>query len=241
MLERIQEMITKAPQPIRLMAVEQVVTKDGKVDWRLRDNPRGELKVYRERSANETYYIGADVGVGVRDPENSDWSVAQVLDSQKRQVAVWRGQVTPDYYARVLCALGYYYNVAMLAPERNNHGLLVCVRVWKDHNYPNVFQDIVEGQQADRETLDIGFYTSVSSKPLIIDKLRGEVRLNEIEINDHDTLQEMLSFIVTDTGKMEAEQGSYDDCVMALAIANHIHEGKFTPVNVTDEYYVEAI
>jgi hypothetical protein len=81
----------------------------------------------------------------------------------------------------------------------------------------------------------------VSSKPLIIDKLRGEVREGEIEINDKTTLQEMLSFIVTDSGKMQAEEGSYDDCVMALAIANHIHEGKFTPVNVTDEYYVEAI
>jgi hypothetical protein len=241
MLERIHHMLDKAPEPIRLMAVEQVVTEEGKVDWRLRDNPRGELKVFRERDPNETYYIGADVGVGIRDPEKSDYSVAQVLDGQKRQVAVWRGQVTPDYYAQVLCALGYHYNIAMLAPERNNHGLLVCVRVWKDLNYPNVFQDIVEGQQADRETLDIGFYTSVASKPLIIDKLRGEVRLDEIEINDKVTLQEMLSFIVTDNGKMQAEEGSYDDCVMSLAIANHIHEGKFTPVNVTDEYYVEAI
>jgi hypothetical protein len=241
MLERIQEMIAKAPEPLRLMAVEQVVTSEGKVDWRLVDNPRGELKVFRERDPNENYCIGADVGVGVRDPENSDWSVAQVLDSQKRQVAVWRGQVTPDYYAQVLTTLGYYYNIALLGPERNNHGLLVCVRVWKDMNYPRVFQDVVEGQQADRETLDIGFYTSVSSKPLIIDKLRGEVREREIELYDKTTLQEMLSFIVTDSGKMQAEEGNYDDCVMSLAIANHIHEGKFTPVHVTDDFYCDAI
>jgi hypothetical protein len=115
------------------------------------------------------------------------------------------------------------------------------VRLWKDLNYPNCFTDLKEGQMADRETLDIGFQTNVSSKPLIIDKLRGEVREREIEINDHTTLSEMLSFVVTESGKMEAEQGCYDDTVMALAIANHIHEGKWSPVDVTDDYYYHAI
>jgi hypothetical protein len=51
----------------------------------------------------------------------------------------------------------------------------------------------------------------------------------------------MLSFVVTDSGKMEGEQGCYDDCVMALAIANHIHEGMWAPIVVTDEYYATAI
>jgi hypothetical protein len=242
MLERIHEMLEKAPEPIRRMAVEQVVNDKDEVVWKLQDNPRGELLVYRELDPKETYYIGADVGVGIRDPEKSDFSVAQILDSQKRQVAVWRGQVTPDYYATVLTTLGYHYNIALLAPERNGHGLLVCVRVWKDQLYPNVFTDVKEGnQQGDRETLDIGFQSNVSSRPLIVDKLRGEVRTNEITLYDKTTLNEMLSFVVTDSGKMQAEDGCYDDCVMALAIANHIHEGKFTPVDVTDDYYCEAI
>jgi hypothetical protein len=231
-MERLQEMLKKAHDPIARMAVD-----NGKV----LEHPRGELKVYVKKSETDTYYIGADVSVGVRNPEKSDWCVAQVLDSQKRQVAVWRGQVTPDEYARVLKALGFYYNMAIVAPERNGHGLLVCVRLWKDLEYPNIFMDLKEGQMADRETLDIGFQTNVSSKPLIIDKLRGEVANSQIEIYDKTTLQEMLSFVVTDTGKMEGEQGCFDDCVMALAIANHIHEGKWTPVVVTDEFYSEAI
>jgi hypothetical protein len=33
--------------------------------------------------------------MGVRD---GDWSIAQVLDSEKRQVAVFRAQVHPDYF-----------------------------------------------------------------------------------------------------------------------------------------------
>jgi hypothetical protein len=230
--EVIQEYLNKAPAPLKRMAVE-----NGKVI----EHSRGELFVYREKDDKEQYYIGADVSVGIKDPEKSDFCVAQVLDSQKRQVATWRGQVTPDHYARVLNALGYYYNVAMIAPERNGHGLLVCVRLWKDLNYPNCFTDLKEGEIADRETLNIGFQTNVASKPLIIDKLRGDVRNRDIEINDQTTLQEMLSYVVTETGKMTGEAGCFDDCVMALAIANHIHDGKWVPIQVTDDFYVEAI
>ncbi len=228
----VQQMLNKAPEPLYRMAVEE-----GKVV----EHPRGELKVYVERDPNETYYIGADVSVGIKDPDKSDYCVAQVLDSQKRQVAVWRGQVNPDYYARTLAALGYYYNIALIAPERNGHGLLVCVRLWKDLSYPSVFMDLREGQMADQDTMNLGFNTNVSSKPLIIDKLRGEVRERQIEIYDKTTLHEMLSFIVTESGKMEAEAGCYDDTVMSLAIANHVHEGKFTPIHVSDEFYSHAI
>jgi hypothetical protein len=235
------DMRKTAPAPLKRMAVEQVPDGKGVVQWKVVDHPRGELWVYRERDPAATYYIGADVSVGIKDPDSSDWCVAQVLDNEKRQVAMWRGQVTPDHYAHVLKALGEHYNLAMIAPERNGHGLLVCVRLWKDLNYGNCFMDLKEGQMADRETLDIGFQTNVSSKPLIIDKLRGEVRERQIAIYDQTTLSEMLSFVVTESGKMEAEQGTYDDTVMALAIANHIHEGSWTPVTVTDDYYAEAV
>jgi hypothetical protein len=230
--ERIQEMIEAAPSPLRLLGLE---------GGRFVDDPRGELKLYREVDPGETYVIGADVAVGIKDPDKSDYCVAQVLDSDKRQVAVWRGQVNPDYYARTLSALGQMFNMAQIAPERNGHGLLVCVRLWKDLLYPNVFMDLKEGQMADLDTLNLGFQTNVSSKPLIIDKLRGDVREKQITVYDETTLREMLAFIVTESGKMQAEDGNFDDCVMALAIANHIHEGKYTPIPVTDAYYVEAI
>ena len=50
-----------------------------------------------------------------------------------------------------------------------------------------------------------------------------------------------MTYVVTEEGKMEAEAGCHDDTTMALAIANFGHEGRFTPVEVTDDYYTEAI
>jgi hypothetical protein len=230
--EVLQDMLAKAHAPITRMSVEL---------GKLVEHSRGELLVYHKREETAQYYVGADVAVGIRDPDKGDWCVAQVLDQSKRQVAVWRGQVTPDEYARVLFALGTYYNLALVAPERNGHGLLVCVRLHKDMNYPNIFMDLKEGALADRETLDLGFQTNISSRPLIIDKLRGYVRSREIQIYDHQTLTELLSFVSTETGKMQGESGCFDDCVLSLAIAAHVAGEAWCPISVGDEYYSEAI
>ena len=241
------ERLKDPKKPIKQMAVEEVY--DHKTNKRLplrklREHPRGELKVYKEREPNESYTIGADVGMGLRagvKGRPSDPSVAQVLDSQLRQVAVWRGTVHPDIFAEILVALGYYYNEALLVPERNNHGLVTCVEL-RDRQYPNLYLDITEGTiEADRETLNIGVFTSEKTKPLMIDKLRAFDRNREIEINDTQTLEEMLTFVVTESGKMEAEGGAHDDCVMALALAAYASDGRWEPVTVTDDFYTHAI
>lgn len=219
----------KAPLPMYSMGlVNETIQKD----------PRGELLVYREFDPKETYTIAADVAMGVR---GGDYSVAQVLDSKKRQVAVFRAHIHPDYFATTLAALGYYYNTALIAVESNHHGLLTCTRLSKDLSYPAFWTEVVHDKIDDRDTVNLGFRTTVKSKPLIIDQLRASMRECEIELNDRQTIQEMLTFIVTDTGAMEAEEGCYDDTVMALAICNYLHEGVFEPVESSDDFYIPAI
>jgi len=222
-------LLDKCPSPIKRMAVEE-----GSVI----EHSRGELLVYKDLDPKDVYTIGADVSAGVR---NGDYSVAQVLNGDKEQVAVWHGHIHPDAFASVLAALGYYYNTALIAPERNAHGILTCVRLYKDLQYPKVFLDVTEGQVADRDTLNIGFLTNVKTKPLIIDRLRAAVRDGDIVINDQTTLKEMLTYVVTESGSMEAEKGCFDDCIMALAIANHLHLRRATPITVIDDFYAEAV
>jgi hypothetical protein len=237
-------------QPITLMSVEPVYDeKSGKeLPLRiLREDPRGELKVFYPVDPSQTYVIGADVGMGIKGQQkgggrkDGDPSVAQILDSQKRQVAVWRGIVHPDVFAKILIALGYHYNSALVAPERNNHGLVTCIAL-RDADYPYLYTDLAEGTlEAGKETIKLGFLTNEASKPLIIDGLRASDRQREIEINDETTLKEMMTFVVTEAGKMEADGNMHDDCVMSLAIANYAHEGVWSPVAVTDEFYSDAI
>jgi len=201
-------------------------------------NRRGELSTYLPHNAGEQYVIGADVAMGVR---NGDFSVAQVLDSKKRQVATWRGQVHPDYFAEVLYALGTYYNKAFICVENNSHGILTCTRLGKDMAYPNFYTEVQHDKITDRETVKLGFSTTAKTKPLIIDQLRAAMREGEIELNDKTTIREMLTYIVTESGAMEAEASCFDDCVVSLALANYVHEGAWEPVEVPEELYIEMV
>lgn len=222
------ERLRHVPAPIRRAAVDAAGVSE---------NSRGELTIYHDVEQGEVYTIGADVAGGHVD---GDYSVAQILDGKKRQVAVWRGRVDPDYFATILYELGKYYNYARIAVESNSHGLLTAIRLGKDLCYPNVYTDIGEEDVVDRFSQKLGFRTTAKTRPLIIDRLRAAIRDGEIEINDRETLQEMLTFSVNAEGKMRAEPGKYDDLVMSLCIANHVHVRSYAPVPVSDDHYITA-
>ena len=206
-------------------------------DWV--NHSRGELTTYIGHRPGENYVIGADVAMGVR---GGDFSVAQVLDSKKRQVATWRGQVHPDYFAEILYALGEFYNDAYICVENNGHGILTCTRLGKDMAYPNFYTEVQHDKLTDRETVKLGFSTTAKTKPMIIDQLRATMREEELELNDKVTIREMLTYIVTESGAMQADGGCFDDCVMSLALANYVHDGaNWTPIESGDEFYVEVL
>ena len=114
--------------------------------------------------------------------------------------------------------------------ENNSHGILTCTRLGKDMAYPNFYFETQVDKLTEKETIKLGFTTTAKTKPLVIDQLRASMRENEMELNDKTSIREMLTYIVTQSGAMEAEAGCHDDCVMALALANHVHEGAWEPV-----------
>lgn len=231
---KLQQRIAEPSTILKRMSIDNITDNIGS----LVENSRGELTVYHELDPKETYVIGADVGMGVR---GGDPSCAQVLDSQLRQVATWRGVVHPDYFAKVLATLGYHYHTALIAPERNNHGLVTCITL-RDLLYPNLYTDVTEGTIEDgKDTIRLGFFTSEATKPLIIDKLRSSFKSGEIEVNDIVTLDEMLSFVVTESGKLQADDGAHDDSVISLALALYVHEGRWEAVSFSDDVYTQAI
>lgn len=208
------------------------------------DRVNGSLCIYKDIVPGETYYIGADVSMGNRTGDvdaKGDWSVAQVLDAHGRQVAIYRGKPMPDYFAVILSALGKMFNNAKIAVEVNNHGLLTLNRLYKDLGYSNVHFQILDEKNYDIDTDNLGFRTTKKSKITIINELRAKIRDGEIILYDKVTINELLTYIVRGADKMGAENGCHDDCVMSLAIANHINEGVFKPVINRANYYVYNI
>lgn len=223
------------------------------VEQTMAPNPRGRLFIYREIEPTMDYTIGVDVSKGTggeQDGAEGDWSVAQVLDRHKRQVAVWRGKVEPDYLAVILYHLGHLFNAARMAIEFNNHGILPNTLLYKTgvsvhgelKTYDNLYTREVYDKVTEEIREELGFYTDVKTRPLIIDELRQSVRDESLLLQDEGTIDEMATFVADPkSGKIEAEPGCFDDRVMALAIANHIHEGCWEPVASTDDLYYEMI
>lgn len=227
--ERVQELDDAAiasPPPTR-MALEGD-------EWL--EHPIGELYVYKPLNTKHAYSIGVDVGMGVR----RDFSVACVLDENREQVAVWRSdRINEDRLGSIVAALGRYYNDALICCERNGPGILTCRVLHKDEAYTNVFQETVYDKAWDIETERVGFTTNQKSKSLVIGELRAEIRDRTIKVHDYPTIQELRTYIVTDTGKLEADATNHDDCVIALALANHVCEGPNKPIiNVDADYEV---
>ena len=75
---------------------------------------------------------------------------------------------------------------------------------------------------------------------MLIDRFRGVLRLDQRNILDATTINEMLTFVVKESGKMEAEEGCHDDHVMAMALASFLVEEQRPGIPVTDEHYEEG-
>lgn len=180
----------------------------------------GRLKVWKEPAPYKYYIIGADVAEGIK---GGDFSVAMVIDHVSgEQVAEWVGRIDPDEFAMVLIALGRRYNDALLAIERNNHGLTTVTWVVNDR-YPNIYvEKVPEPPGPPRKRF--GWLTNNQTRPAMLDNLIREFREGSDGIRSADLYKEMMFFKRQDNGKMESDSGKHDDRVMAFCIAKYVRQ-----------------
>lgn len=185
---------------------------------------QGFLKIYKEVQPEWQYVIGAD---SCESALSHDEACAMVLARNTwEQVAHLHGHVAPDDFASKLFALGQYYNMALVAPERNGPGAVTVMKL-AEMNYPNICRmakSVITDGGKWIETEEFGFHTNSKTKPQIIDKLSVSLRDLLLVLHDEQTINQIGTFVirkVNDEGHIStgAEDGFRDDCVMALAIA----------------------
>ena len=196
--------------------------KEGKVKEKyvIEAMEEGDLQVWTRPLKDREYRIGVDVSEGLEIGRDTDWSVAVVLDAtQYEEVAMLRTKIDPDLLAWQLTSIGRWYNNAQLFVERNNHGLVTLKFLSDVHLYPNIYSEKILDERSSRTARKIGFHTTVKSKPLIIDYLKELIRERELTLHSPKLIDELQTFANMPNGKMAAQPGSHDDCVMSLAIA----------------------
>lgn len=176
----------------------------------------GHLSVYMRPSREGIYAIGADSGYGT---DKGDFSTAQVLKLPDfDQVAVFQDRVEPDDFAKILNALGHWYNTAAICPETLGAGMATVLKLHKELLYPYIYTREVFDKIENIYREQVGFLTTQSTKPVLISELISAFHDDLIRFRDLTTLKEM-SFFTERNGKFNAEPGKHDDLVIALALA----------------------
>ncbi len=164
------------------------------------------------------YCIGGDTA-----GEGSDYFTGHVLDARTgQQVATLRHQFDPDQYARQMYCLGKYYGNALIGIEANfdTYPIMELQRLGYTNQYVRTKMDEYTGKAEKR----YGFKTTMLTRPAIISRLIQIVREETDSIYDRETLEELLTIIRNEKGRIEAPEGKHDDHMMGLAIAHHIRE-----------------
>ncbi len=190
----------------------------------------GYIQIYQVPNVPEMteYCIGGDTA-----GEGSDYFVADVIDAKTgQQVAKLRHQFDADQYTRQVFCLGKYYKDALIGIEANfdSYPIMELQRLGYLKQYTRVAQDTYTGKTEKR----YGFKTTSLTRPTIISRLVEIVREHCEMINSKDTLEELLTIIRNEKGRIEAPQGGHDDQMMSLAIAHHIREQVVFPSDVIE-------
>lgn len=192
------------------------------------NDKQGYIEIYQVPNVPKMteYAIGGDTA-----GEGSDFFVADVIDAKTgEQVAKLRHQFDADQYTRQMYCLGVYYKNALIGIEANfdSYPIMELQRLGYPKQYVRTAQDTYTGKTEKR----YGFKTTSLTRPTIISRLIEIVREHCETINSKDTLEELLTIVRNEKGRIEAPQGGHDDQMMSLAIAHHIREQVVFPSDV---------
>ena len=217
----IQKRLDDIPNPLKIgyFIYDYDGLRISNIRW-VNDKENGYIRLYHlpNQPAFTEYCIGGDTS-----GEGSDFFTGHVLDARTGiQVATLKHQFDADQYTRQMYCLGKYYKDALIGIEANfdSYPIMELQRLGYLKQYVREAQDTYTGKTEKR----FGFKTTSLTRPTIISRLIEIVREHCDTINDKDTLEELLTIIRNEKGRIEAPEGGHDDQMMGLAIAHQIRE-----------------
>jgi len=186
------------------VAAIEAAAKQSREAVELEDN--GRLAIWLPPQKGRQYILGVDTAGG---GSNGDYACAEVIErTMGMQCAELHGHFPPFELARRVANLGWRYEGALVAVERNNHGYAVLAHM--NHlEYENIFEK--DGQQ--------GWVTSAASRPTMIENMAAILALKPELFHSARFINECRTFVRRADGIAAAANGAHDDCVMAMAIA----------------------
>ena len=216
----IQSRLDRIPEPVKTgyFTYDYDGLKITNIKW-VNDRD-GYIRLYKlpGQLADTKFACGCDTA-----GEGSDFFIGMMIDAKTgEQVAVLKHQFDSDQFTKQIYCLGRYYRDALVGIEANfdSFPIMELQRLGYSNQYTREAQDTYTGKTEKR----FGFKTTSLTRPTIISRLIEIVREHCDTINDKATLEELLTIIRNEKGRIEAPEGGHDDMMMALAIAHHIRD-----------------
>lgn len=171
------------------------------------------LRVWEQANPRSLYMLSIDPAFGT----GKNKTAFHIID-------LYTGAQVAEFYSNetktkdvvpIIFALGNEYNQAMVVCERNSLGMIILDDLFEKYEYENVYQDADDGE------LGVPVYNK-SSRDALLEALEESIYNNKVIIRSDRLFDELASFIITETGKIEADEGYTDDLVIAWAICCHI-------------------
>lgn len=193
---------------------------------------------YRQYKNGEFYVVGVDTAWG-----GTDYCTAQFLSKTYLDVPVvyhskvLASEMTPLIHLELEKIFDQTKVKPVICMERNNGGIAELERLVslnRNQKY-RIYIEKTGAATLDGENVGskYGWTTSSASRPTMLQMLKECIDNKLITLYDKPTINEMFSFIVSQTAsswKAQAEQGAHDDLIMALAIAWQLYQTENPPI-----------
>lgn len=193
------------------------------------------FRQYRELKKGEFILVGVDSAAG-----GGDYCCAQFVSHQNIDVPLiyHTPKMATEMTNELFPVLEKIFDKTEIKPvvayERANGGVFEMERLAAMNRLSkfNLFRmpTIGQAQVASGlpiESVRLGWDTNTATRPAMLSQLKEAIDSKVLRIYDKSTIEELYSFIVAQTSsswKAQAEVGSHDDTVMALAIAWQLYQ-----------------
>ena len=208
---------------LRLERLPEPAGRGEFADGEWTESETGAITLYELPEEGVPYVLGGDTA-----GEGSDYFTAIVIDNVSgRIVAKLRQKYSEPEYVRQICALGRFYNDALVAIETNFS--TYPVMKLQEMEYPNQYSREREDTYTRQMKKSYGFRTDRQSRPRAIANLVEVFSSHPEWFTDRELLEEMLTFCYNEDHRPEALAGKHDDLVMGAAITYAVrHQQRMT-------------
>jgi len=166
------------------------------------------MRIWNDPDPQYDYLIACDVALG-RERDYSAFHIINMYNGE--QVAEFYSNKTPiNDLAEIIAKEAGLYNTAYVFIERNTIGNNLIDWLFNVLEYENLWVD---------EKGDIGYQVTTKTREILLASMEELIRRNVIKINSGRTVQELLTFIITENGRYEADVGQHDDLISSLSLA----------------------